>query len=202
MLVPGMSEREIFRRFKAACLEAGLDDVPYLVGGAGRGGYADIISPPSERQIVSGDILMLDTGAVFDGYYCDFDRNYAFAPVPEDARRAHDILYEATEAGFAAARAGALCRDVFKAMQPVLEKGCAQGNNVGRLGHGLGMQLTEWPSLTPEDGTLLQPGMVLTLEPAMTFAPGKAMVHEENIVVEADGARWLTRRAPSELPII
>jgi len=44
--------------------------------------------------------------------------------------------------------------------------------------------------------------MVLTLEPAMTFAPGKAMVHEENIVIEADGARWLTRRAPADLPVI
>jgi len=202
ILVPGMSEREIFRRFKTACLDAGLDNVPYLVGGAGPGGYSDIISPPSERQIVSGDILMLDTGAVFDGYYCDFDRNYAFAPVPEEARRAYDILYEATEAGFAAARPGALCRDVFNAMQSVLEKGGAQGNDVGRLGHGLGMQLTEWPSLTPEDATPLQPGMVLTLEPAMTFAPGKSMVHEENIVIEADGAGWLTRRASPELPVI
>jgi len=202
ILVPGMSEREIFRRFKTACLDAGLDNVPYLVGGAGPGGYSDIISPPSERQIVSGDILMLDTGAVFDGYYCDFDRNYAFAPVPEEARRAYDILYEATEAGFAAARPGALCRDVFNAMQSVLEKGGAQGNDVGRLGHGLGMQLTEWPSLTPEDATPLQPGMVLTLEPAMTFAPGKSMVHEENIVIEADGAGWLTRRAAPELPVI
>lgn len=202
ILVPGMSEREIFRRFKTACLEAGLDDVPYLVGGAGPGGYDDIISPPSQRPVAPGDILMLDTGAVFDGYYCDFDRNFAVAPVAEEARRAYDILYEATEAGFAAARPGALCRDIFNAMQSVLEKGGAQGNDVGRLGHGLGMQLTEWPSLTPEDATPLQPDMVLTLEPAMTFAPGKSMVHEENIVIEADGAGWLTRRATPELPVI
>jgi Xaa-Pro aminopeptidase len=44
--------------------------------------------------------------------------------------------------------------------------------------------------------------MVLTLEPGMTFAPGKAMVHEENIVIEDTGPRYLTRRAPSELPVI
>jgi len=87
-------------------------------------------------------------------------------------------------------------------MQAVLEAGDAQGNDVGRLGHGLGMQLTEWPSLTLDDTTQIRPGMVLTLEPGMTFAPGKAMVHEENIVIEPDGPRWLTRRAPAELPVI
>ncbi len=202
MLASGMSERDIFRSFKTACLEAGLDDVAYLVGGAGSGGYDDIISPPSDRPVGPGDILMLDTGAAFDGYYCDFDRNYAFAPVAEAARRAHDVLYEATEAGFVAARAGALCHDVFNAMQKVLQRNGAHSNDIGRLGHGLGMQLTEWPSLTADDATPLRPGMVLTLEPAMTFAPGKAMVHEENIVIEPDGPRWLTRRAPTALPII
>lgn len=202
VLRPGMSEREIFRRFKTACLDAGLDDVTYLVGGAGPGGYGDIISPPCDRPITAGDILMLDTGATFDGYYCDFDRNYGLAPVADTARRAHDILHDATEAGFAAARPGATCREVFRAMQTVLEAGGAQGNDIGRLGHGLGMQLTEWPSLTPDDPTELKPGMVLTLEPTMTVAPGKGMVHEENIVIEPNGPRWLTPRAPAELPLI
>ncbi len=198
----GMSERDIFRRFKLACLEAGLDDVTYLVGGAEHGGYNDIIAPPSDRPTAPGDVLMLDTGATFDGYYCDFDRNYAFAPVVDSVRQAYDVLYQATEAGFDAARPGALCRDVFRAMRTVLERGGGQGNVAGRLGHGLGMQITEWPSLTPDDATTLQPGMVLTLEPAMTFAPGKAMVHEENIVIDPDGARWLTHRALPELPVI
>ena len=70
------------------------------------------------------------------------------------------------------------------------------------MGHGLGMELTEWPSVTPDDNTLLEPGMILTLEPGMTFAPGKQMVHEENIVITEEGARMLSSRAPSEMPII
>ena len=87
-------------------------------------------------------------------------------------------------------------------MWSVLEKGGALGNSVGRMGHGLGMELTEWPSVMPGDDTLLEPGMVLTIEPGMSFAPGKEMVHEENILITEEGARILTRRAPAEMPII
>jgi Xaa-Pro dipeptidase len=74
------------------------------------------------------------------------------------------------------------------------------GNNVGRLGHGLGLQLTEPPSHMPGDGTVIEEGMVLTIEPGIEYAPARMIVHEENVVVTGDGAALLTRRAPRELP--
>ena len=64
------------------------------------------------------------------------------------------------------------------------------------------MQLTEWPSIMPDDHTVLEPGTVLTLEPGIEFAPGKQIVHEEDIVITEDGAQLLTRRAPRELPAV
>lgn len=196
------TEQDVFRRFKIELLRRGADDVPYLVGGAGPGGYADIISPPSSRALQTGDVLMLDTGSVFDGYFCDFDRNFAFGRAADATRRAYEVLYRATEAGLRAAQPGATCADIFNSMGQVLADGGASGHTVGRLGHGLGMQLTEWPSHTPTDQTVLQPGMVLTLEPGMQLGPGKMMVHEENIVIRETQAELLTRRAPAELPII
>lgn len=206
LFAAGQSDIEVFRSFKIECLKRGVDDVAYLVGGAGPGGYGDIISPPQGRPLRDGDVLILDTGCTFDGYFCDFDRNFAIGRADEAAQRAYDTVWRATEAGLAAARPGATCADLFAAMQGVLEEGGARhdsgGSDVGRLGHGLGMQLTEWPSHTPWDDTVLVPGMVLTLEPGMTFAPGKVMVHEENIVVREDGAELLTRRAAPELPIV
>ncbi|TQV79968.1 aminopeptidase P family protein [Denitrobaculum tricleocarpae] len=202
LLSDDQTEIEAFRTFKTEILRRGGDDVPYLVGGAGQGGYEDIISPPTNRRLQQGDLLMLDTGAVFDGYFCDFDRNFWFGKASDQVRRAYDTVYAATQAGFRAARPGATTSDLFQAMWRALEDGGALGNDVGRLGHGLGMQLTEWPSNTATDGTLLVPNMVLTLEPGMTFAPGKQMVHEENIVIRDGGAEWLTRRAPAELPEI
>lgn len=198
----GQSDIEAFRAFKIECLRQGVDDVSYLVGGAGPGGYGDIISPPAGRPLAHGDVLILDTGCTFDGYFCDFNRNFAFGAADDSARRAYDTVWRATEAGFNAARPGATCADLFRAMQAVLQAGGARGNAVGRLGHGLGSELTEPPSHAPFDETVLTPGMVITLEPGMEFAPGRNMVHEENIVIRDGGAELLTRRAAPELPVI
>lgn len=200
-LATGRTDIEIFRDFKVDCLKRGVDDVSYLVGGAGPGGYGDIISPPSGRLLEPGDVLILDTGCLYDGYFCDFDRNVAIGHAPDAARSAYDTVFRATEAGLEAARPGATCADLFRAMHAVLDAGGAMGNAVGRMGHGLGSELTEPPSLAPFDDTVLEAGMVITLEPGMEFAPGRHMVHEENIVIREDGAEMLTRRARPELPV-
>lgn len=198
----GQPLEEVFRAFRREALAQGADDVPYLVGGADQGGYHDVISPPSRRQLEAGDILMLDTGAVWDGYLCDFDRNFAIGTADDLARRAYDVLWRATEAGIAAARPGMTCRALFEVMQSVITGMDGQGGDVGRLGHGLGMQLTEWPSLAAFDTTVIEENMVLTLEPSLGYGDGRIMVHEENIVIRADGAELLTRRAAPELPLI
>ena len=200
----GMSEVEVFRAFKIACLQAGADDVDYLVGGAGPGGYGDIISPPSERRLESGDVLILDVGLIFDGYYCDFDRNFSVGAPSDPVKRAYETVWQATESGLVAARAGATCADLFRAMNTVLlpEAFGSAGGDVGRLGHGLGMVLTEFPSITAWDRTVLEPGFVMTLEPGMATAPGKMMVHEENVAITDGAPRLLTRRTAQEIPVL
>lgn len=198
----GVPLDRVFRDFRRAAIGAGADDAPYVVGGAGPGGYADVISPPTARPLATGDVLMLDTGCTWDGYFCDFDRNWAIGHAGDDARRAHDVLWRATEAGIAAARPGNTCRDLFEAMSAVIREMDTSGGDIGRLGHGLGMQLTEQPSLAGFDGTVLAEDMVLTLEPSLSYDSGLMMVHEENIVVREGGARLLTTRAPADLPVI
>ncbi len=202
LLRAGETERESCQRMRIELLERGADHSPYLICGSGQGGYDSIIMGPTDRVLGAGDILIIDTGTTFDGYFSDFDRNFAFGRPDDKVRRAHDVVYRATEAGFRAARPGATTADLWRVMWQVLEAGGALGNEVGRMGHGLGMQLTEGPSITPTDGTLLEPGMVITLEPGMTFAPGRQMVHEENLLITEDGAELLSRRAPADMPVI
>ena len=201
-LLEEQTEIDVFRRFKIECLKEGVDDVSYLVGGAGLGGYSDIITPPKDKKLIPGDVLILDTGCTFDGYFCDFDRNYALQKADDDVRNAYRVVYQATDAGLEAAVPGNTAADVFRAMNRVLETNGAKGGQVGRMGHGLGMQLTEWPSNAVFDNTVLENGMVLTLEPGMQFGENKLMVHEENLVIREEGPQLLTRRAPEELPVI
>lgn len=198
----GVPLDQVFRAFRRSALGLGADDAPYVVGGAGPGGYADVISPPSARPLAAGDVLMIDTGCTWDAYFCDFDRNWAIGHASDDAKRAHDVLWRATEAGIAAARPGNTCRDLFMAMSDVIAEMDSSGGDIGRLGHGLGMQLTEQPSHAAFDTTELTEGMVLTLEPSLSYGDGLMMVHEENIVLENGGTRLLTTRAPADLPII
>ena len=201
LLAVGMTEREAFAAFKVDLLRRGADDVPYLVGATGPG-FSNVIKQPDDRVIERGDLLMFDTGSVFDGYSSDFDRYYAFDEADEAARRAYETVWEATEAGLSVLRPGTTTSDLWAAMAEVLSQGGSLDNPVGRLGHGLGMQVTEWPSNTRDDGTVITDGMVLTLEPGLAWEPGKMMLHEENVVVRADGPELLSRRAPAEIPII
>lgn len=195
---PGVMLSAVFRDFQRLLLEEGADWVPYIAGGAGPLGYADVISPAGEVPLAMGDVLMLDTGAVWDGYFCDYDRNFAIGRATAEQSAAHARLIEATQAGEEAARAGATASGVWQAMARITGSDEASG----RLGHGLGMQLTEGLSLTAKDHSILKPGMVITLEPGVELAPGLLMVHEENIVIREGRAQRLSRFAASTLPVI
>ena len=188
----------VFRDFQRLCLDEGADWVPYLAGAAAPGGYGDVISPADDRPLEAGDVLMLDTGLVHDGYFCDFDRNFSVGSPSPDVAAGHSRLIEATYAAFEAARPGATAAELFHVMDKIVTGG-AGGSEAGRYGHGLGMNLPEWPSLIPTDHTPLVEGMVLTLEPGIELAPGRALVHEENIVIRENGAEWLSQPYGAEM---
>ena len=98
-------------------------------------------------------------------------------------------------------RPGNTAADIYRAMDRVLTGGKG-GGSAGRLGHGLGMQLTEWPSFIAADETEITEGMVLTLEPGITMPDGSILVHEDDIVLTADGATQLSAKAPQQLWVI
>ena len=192
---------DVFRNFQMLCLEEGADWVPYLAGGKGAMGYDDVISPASDEPLHHGEVMMLDTGIVHDGYFCDYDRNYAVGAIKPEVASAWQKLLDATAAGMEAVRPGNTAADIYRAMDGVLTGGKG-GGSAGRLGHGLGMQLTEWPSFIAADETEITEGMVLTLEPGITMPDGSILVHEDDIVLTADGAIQLSAKAPQQLWVI
>ncbi len=195
----GDTEREACHKLRIDILQRGADAVPFLPGVSAPGGLSQIVCGPTDRIVQDGDVLFFDNGSTYDGYFSDFDRNYAVGQIPDETRRTQDAVWRATEAGIKAAVVGATTDNVHAAMAKILEDAGSRGNNVGRMGHGLGLQLTEPPSNMPGDGTVIKAGMVLTIEPGMAYAPGKMIVHEENLVVTPDGPQLLTKRAPREM---
>ncbi|MEO0543484.1 MAG: Xaa-Pro peptidase family protein [Pseudomonadota bacterium] len=197
----GRRHDAIIRDFQILCLEEGADWVSYVASGFGQDGYEDVISPATSTVVVASDILMIDTGLVWDGYFCDFDRNFSVGQRPSlVVQDAWKKLREAVDAAVSAAKPGITAADLFETMRAIVSPD-QEGSSTGRLGHGLGMQLTEWPSLMAGDETELTEGMVLTLEPGIETKDNHMLVHEENIVITAHGCELLTPLASDDIPV-
>ena len=196
------SERDVAKKMKKEILKGGVDSIPYLPVISGRGGVSQIIGNPTDKLISSGDFLFIDTGSTFDGYFCDFDRNFAIGTASDELKRTNEILWHATEEGIKNLVPGAKTQDVWKKINKKIEDFGFMVKGEGRYGHGVGLQLTEPPSISSFDNAIIQENMVLTIEPSIEYKPGKIIVHEENIFVSKDGPVLLTKRAPKELPVI
>lgn len=214
-LARGDSEKGAGAKLRLDLIKGGADTTPYVSGGSGRHGYSSINLALGDRILGPGDILTIDTGSTVDGYFCDFNRGWAFGQPSDEVRRAYERVWKATEVGLGVVRPGVETRDVWRAMAEALasEDRKAAGSGLrlgqGRFGHGVGLRMCEPPSVNEGDKTILKAGMTITLEPGMAFVAkadgesiAKVMVHEENVLVTEQGYELLTTRAPRELPVI
>ena len=197
----GMSEREIAAIFKKDLINNGVDYIMYLSCASGINGYNQIICNPSEKKIGDGDILIIDTGSTLNGYYCDFDRNFGFGNINQKSLDAYNKLWNATEKTLEIIKPGISCKEVYESLSKNLFSSNVK-SNVGRMGHGFGLQLTEPPSIMIDDNTILEKNMILALEPSIEIENDLMLVHEENILITQNGNRLLSSRTPKELPII
>ena len=198
----GMSEIEIANIFKKDIIDNGGDHTLYLACTSGNNGYDQIICDPTDKKTSNGDVLVMDTGSTKDGYFCDFNRNYGFGEIDTKTKDCYRLLWQATESAITIAKPGVSCSDINDEMLKVLNEFKKSKNSVGRMGHGLGLQMTEPPSIMKNDKTILEKNMIITLEPSMEHNTGKMIVHEENILITENGCELLTTRTPKSLPII
>ncbi len=125
------------------------------------GGPNEITGGPRDRPLADGDLLFIDTGTTFDGYFCDYDRNFQVGKTTDALLFAQEKVWEANEVGLKSVRPGVPAGHVFEQVARFLSSSGDDLNSNGRMGHGLGIRITEPPSVRLEDKTVLEPGMVL-----------------------------------------
>eukprot|EP00928_Gymnodinium_smaydae_P054771 TRINITY_DN3848_c0_g2_i1.p1 TRINITY_DN3848_c0_g2~~TRINITY_DN3848_c0_g2_i1.p1 ORF type:complete len:446 (-),score=63.46 TRINITY_DN3848_c0_g2_i1:608-1882(-) len=202
LLFGEMTEAEACNLIKRTFLLNGVDDTPYVICRSGEKSYDDIVTQSTDRQLQKGDVLIVDSGSQIDGYYCDFNRNFAFGEPTEEVAQVYDKIWRASEVAITMARPGVTFADLYNAMAEVMQVTGEGG--VGRMGHSVGLQLTEGPSIQPSDMTVLEEGMVIAIEPSLALPSGggKFLVVEEDVLITSEGCRLITKRAPKKIPVV
>ena len=195
---PGRTEREVANELEMFMRSKGADSSSFdmIVASGVRSALPHGVA--SDKVIESGELVTLDFGAYYQGYCSDITRTLAVGPISDELRRIYDTVLEAQLAGVAGTKAGitgieadALTRDVIKQ--------AGYGEYFGHsTGHGLGMEVHEAPGLSFRSETILEPGMVVTIEPGIYIAGVGGCRIEDDVVITEDGCVRLTQ-SPKEL---
>jgi len=195
---PGMTEREIAWELESFMRTRGAEAMAFIIVGSGPNG-AMPHARPTDRVIQAGDPIVIDIGAVVDGYYSDLTRTVALGEGSEKYRKVYEIVLQAQEAALRGIRPGMTGREADALARGVIEEAGYKDHFGHGLGHGIGLVGGHnKPSLShrhPGGKEKLRVGMVFTVEPGI-YLPGEFGVRiEDDVVLEEDGVRVLTQAA-------
>jgi Xaa-Pro aminopeptidase len=197
----GRTEKELAWRMEELFHDCGADGIAFPVDIAAGPTAASPHAVPGERVVQEGDLVLVDAGAVVDGYCSDCTRTYAVGDVSHSLREVYELVREAQQAGLDAVRPGVSGRDADAAARAVIAD-AGYGENFGHgLGHGLGLLVHEAPALRPESDEVLAAGHVVTVEPGIYLSGVAGVRIEDLVVVTDDGAEVLTS-IPKELAAV
>lgn len=197
----GISELEIVAAIEYEMKKKGVQkmsfDTTVLAG-------AKAASPhgvPGAAKVKKGDFVLFDLGVIYEGYCSDITRTVAFGDVSEESRKVYETVLQAQLAAVDASRPGITCAELDQTARNIISDAGYGEYFTHRLGHGLGISIHEYPSVTETNQLVLQPGMVYTIEPGI-YIPNKVGVRiEDDILITKDGAEVLTKY-PKELQVI
>lgn len=188
---PGVTEHEVAETIARYFREDGAETVNVtLVASGPHSAFPH--HEAGDRQLETGDTIIIDIVATLNGYKSDVTRVVHLGEPPSDLRTVYDTVLKANRRGREAAKAGARACDVDRAAHSVIEEAGYGPYFVHRTGHGLGMDMHEAPWISAESTTVLEPGMVFSVEPGI-YLPGRFGVRIEDIVAVREGeCRCLT----------
>ncbi|WP_153730658.1 M24 family metallopeptidase [Sporosarcina obsidiansis] len=200
-IVEGKTELEIVQAIEQAVKRKGAEKMSFdtiLVSGKKTASPHGI---PGHRAIEKGDFILFDLGVVYKGYCSDITRTVALGEPTDEMRKIYETVKKAQQAAIDVVRPGTLAKEVDLAARTVIEEAGYGELFPHRIGHGLGISVHEYPSLTDQNEMPLEEGMVFTIEPGIYYPNITGVRIEDDIVVTKDGAEVLTK-FPKDLRII
>jgi Xaa-Pro aminopeptidase len=190
----GMTERELNRLLRMLAYQAGAENIGYsgIIAGIDRAP----LGGPTDRPWERGQLLFADLCPQVHGYFADFNRVYASVQPTAEQERAYAGVVDALAAGREVATAGAPVGELADVMIGGVPSFYA------RVGHGLGLEMPEPPSLSPQDPTPLAAGTVLCLEPNREVQGVGWLVSEETVLMTEGAPELLSPSFPEELRVI
>ncbi len=193
MVKIGVTEKDIAGELFMQLIRQGSDtSLPFTPIVSSGPNAANPHAQPSTRQLAGGDLLVIDWGAIFDGYISDLTRTFAVGEIDAEAAKIHKIVQLANAAGRAAGRPGVSCASVDKATRKVIEEAGYGQFFTHRTGHGIGMECHEEPYMRGDNELILEPGMAYTIEPGIYLTGQNGVRIEDDVVVTADGSESLS----------
>lgn len=189
---PGITEIDIALELEFFMRKNGSDGVAFAPIVASGPNSAKPHASVTDRAVQSGDFLKMDFGARYAGYCSDMTRTVVVGRASDKQREVYEVVRAANEAGISALKAGVPGHIVDRAARDVIEAAGYGENFRHGLGHGVGLEIHESPSLGMKATKSVHEGSVVTIEPGI-YLPGFGGVRIEDLaVVESDGCRVLT----------
>lgn len=188
----GKTEREIALELEYFMLKNGADALSFETIAVSGKNSSLPHGVPSDKKIENGDFITMDYGATVDFYHSDMTRTVAVGEVSSKQADIYETVLKSQIAGLEAIKAGKICKEVDAVSRNIIaDKG--YGDYFGHgLGHGVGVEIHEFPSLNPSSETVLKEGHIVTVEPGI-YLPGEFGVRIEDMaLVTANGCENLT----------
>jgi Xaa-Pro aminopeptidase len=190
-LRPGMTEADLAAVATGIFRDHGATPMFTIVGAGPNGAHPH--HHTGDTVIRDGDVIVIDIGARKGAFSSDITRMAAVGRPPADYARVHDVVERAVQAALAAARPGARAHEVDRAARGVIADAGYGDFFVHRTGHGMGLEGHEPPWISESSDTILEPGMVFSIEPGI-YIPGRFGLRLEDIVIlQEDGPEVLSR---------
>jgi len=198
---PGMTEVEVAMELEFTMRRNGADRIAFdtIVASGWRGALPH--GRASDKVIEQGDFVTFDFGAHFNGYNSDVTRTIVVGEPSPRQREVYNWVLEAQLAGVQAVRAGIKCNEVDTVSRNVFEKVGQLDYFVHGLGHNLGREVHETPFLFQTDETVLEAGMVLTIEPGLYYPDWGGVRIEDDLLITETGSEVLPRTTKELLVI-